>query len=424
MSLRTVAGETPRWPRSATAFEPTGSLVRTKPSTIARSTSSRRSSSIGAPPDRSSNALALLVLSAKCIAGGRAEPPSAHTHLSSFGVRRSLRCAARRGPGDRRMRQQCAQQGHLHQQGRRDLQADRRRGGQGQGAAEGQPPATATYLRHVGQPDRHRTHQAPQARQTQGRRRAARRPALARGRRDRHLCATPRPPPPRASRRPPTPSSARPRASSPTSAPACTTTASPSAAPDRCLGGEAADDEVGEQAALAGEDEPAVHPGEQALLRPARRRARGSSSSSSASASPARSRTSQHAAARSGGRAGPSSSRAAAGLWPDASRAAYAAGWRTFHQRTPLSRVADEAVRARTDAPPAAVAPVAEVVPAFGAGTRPVADLVPAVAGSRQQLVGHLVAGGEHVVVGRLDLAAVAPAGRAASPPRRRGRTR
>src|SRR5664280_1689788 len=46
MSLRTVAGDTPSWERSAKALEPTGSLVETKSRTIARSTSSLRSSSI------------------------------------------------------------------------------------------------------------------------------------------------------------------------------------------------------------------------------------------------------------------------------------------------------------------------------------------------------------------------------------------
>src|SRR5450755_3641583 len=50
MSLRTVAGETPRWCRSTRAFEPTGSLVDTKSWTMARSTSSLRSSSIRSPP--------------------------------------------------------------------------------------------------------------------------------------------------------------------------------------------------------------------------------------------------------------------------------------------------------------------------------------------------------------------------------------
>src|SRR5687768_12722292 len=45
MSLRTVAGETPRLCRSASVFEPTGSFVDTKSSTIARRTSSLRSSS-------------------------------------------------------------------------------------------------------------------------------------------------------------------------------------------------------------------------------------------------------------------------------------------------------------------------------------------------------------------------------------------
>src|SRR5664280_3900468 len=46
MSLRTVAGDTPSWERWAKALEPTGSLVETKSRTIARSTSSLRSSSI------------------------------------------------------------------------------------------------------------------------------------------------------------------------------------------------------------------------------------------------------------------------------------------------------------------------------------------------------------------------------------------
>src|SRR5262249_2460245 len=44
MSLRTVAGETRRWCRSTSVLLPTGSRVETKSSTMARSTSSLRSS--------------------------------------------------------------------------------------------------------------------------------------------------------------------------------------------------------------------------------------------------------------------------------------------------------------------------------------------------------------------------------------------
>ncbi len=48
MSLRTVAGETFRPCRSTRAFEPTGSSVATKSSTMARSTASLRSSCMSA----------------------------------------------------------------------------------------------------------------------------------------------------------------------------------------------------------------------------------------------------------------------------------------------------------------------------------------------------------------------------------------
>src|SRR5882762_6203407 len=52
MSLRIVAGETPRWWRSARALLPTGSLVAMKSSTMARSTSSLRSSTFIPPSER------------------------------------------------------------------------------------------------------------------------------------------------------------------------------------------------------------------------------------------------------------------------------------------------------------------------------------------------------------------------------------
>src|SRR6266851_4226450 len=50
MSLRIVAGETSRLCRSTRAFDPTGSLVETKSSTMARSTASFLSSSTYPPP--------------------------------------------------------------------------------------------------------------------------------------------------------------------------------------------------------------------------------------------------------------------------------------------------------------------------------------------------------------------------------------
>ena len=64
MSLRTVAGLTPRLCRSARALEPTGSVVETKSSTIARRTSSLRSSSTRVTscwhsPDRSAKCTAV-----------------------------------------------------------------------------------------------------------------------------------------------------------------------------------------------------------------------------------------------------------------------------------------------------------------------------------------------------------------------------
>ncbi len=67
--------------------------------------------------------------------------------------------------------------------------------------------------------------------------------------------------------------------------------------------------------------------------------------------------------------------------------------------------VPHKAVCPGTDAPPASVLPITQVVTALGAGARPVADLIPAVAGRRQQAISQLVAGGELIVIRRLHLA-------------------
>src|SRR5664280_147862 len=99
MSLRTVAGDTPSWERSAKALEPTGSLVETKSRTIARSTSSLRSSSIPGHlppsvrhehlPHWHSGLLALLacwhsgLLSAKCTARRLAPSPASAPRVTT-----------------------------------------------------------------------------------------------------------------------------------------------------------------------------------------------------------------------------------------------------------------------------------------------------------------------------------------------------
>ena len=68
---------------------------------------------------------------------------------------------------------------------------------------------------------------------------------------------------------------------------------------------------------------------------------------------------------------------------PAPSRAAYALGCLTFHQRTPPTWLCAPGA----DAPPVAARPVGDVVAAAGLlGARPVAHLVPPEAGSREQL--------------------------------------
>src|ERR1700684_119768 len=76
----------------------------------------------------------------------------------------------------------------------------------------------------------------------------------------------------------------------------------------------------------------------------------------------------------------------------------------------PPARRADEAVRARTGAPPLTTVPVPQIVSALPARPTPVGYLIPVEPGRRQLLVHQLVAMRKNVVVGSVEFAAADPA--------------
>ncbi len=77
----------------------------------------------------------------------------------------------------------------------------------------------------------------------------------------------------------------------------------------------------------------------------------------------------------------------------------------------PPPHVADEPVRPRSGAPPVSARPVALVVTALATRPAPVGHLVPLHPRGGELTVDHLIALGQHVIVGSGDLPAAHPAG-------------